>query len=362
VVQYNPSNAKYVYSRVSAPNASRFEAILSSLLHGRVLAYSSGLSAFHALLVHYRPNVIAIGEGYHGCHGVIDLLNHLYGLKKVSLHDESSWDAAGLGKGDVIHVETPLNPTGEAVDLQYYAAKAKERGAILSVDATFGPPPLQEPFALGADIVMHSATKYLGGHSDLLCGVLVTQSDAVWKSLFLQRLYLGSVMGSLEGWLGVRSARTLDIRVKTQSANAERVVRFLAERLDGSSEDAKANGVVQQTVAKLQHASLQKDALEQGWLKKQMPNGYGPVFSIGMKDPESARKLPSKLRLFHHATSLGGVETLIEWRRMTDSGVDPRLLRVSIGLENWEDITKDLLNGLSEVAEEEGNGSKLTSL
>jgi cystathionine gamma-synthase len=346
-----------VYSRVSAPNAGRFEAILSTLLHGRALSYSSGLSAFHALLVHYRPNVIAIGDGYHGCHGVIDVLKRLYGLKKIDLYDEASWDAAGLGKGDVIHVETPLNPSGEAVNLQYYADKAKERGCILSVDATFGPPPLLEPFSLGADIIMHSGTKYFGGHSDMLCGVLVTQNDDVWKSLFEQRIFLGSVMGSLEGWLGIRSLRTLDLRVKAQSANAERIVSFLFERLEGRSSDSEANKIIQKTVAKLQHASLQKDALEQGWLQKQMPNGYGPVFSVWMKDPESARKLPSKLQLFHHATSLGGVESLIEWRKMTDRGVDPRLLRVSVGLENWEDMAKDLLNAFSQLAAEQNNST-----
>ncbi|KAK7534563.1 pyridoxal phosphate-dependent transferase [Phyllosticta paracitricarpa] len=351
-----------VYSRLSAPNTTRLEALLSKLLHGRAITYTSGLSAFHALLVFFRPNVIAIGQdklaGYHGCHGVIGLHNKMHGLKMVDLHDEKSWDDAGLGKGDIVHVETPLNPIGTAYDIAAFAAKAHARGAYLSVDSTFGPPGLQDPFAHGADVVMHSGTKYIGGHSDMLCGVLAVpeqRADWFW-GLWNERVFLGSVMGSLEGWLGVRSLRTLELRVRAQSRNAERLVAWLHALLSAPEntldEDAK---LVRSVVAQVKHASLQTADFD--WLKRQMPNGFGPVFSLWTRDVTDAKALPSKLHLFHHATSLGGVESLIEWRRMSDKFVDETMLRVSVGAEDWEDLRDDLLQGLRALAVEKKKSS-----
>jgi len=251
--------------------------------------------------------------------------------------------ASALRPGDLVHVETPLNPSGEAHNLELYAAKAKAAGAYLSVDATFGPPPLQEPFRYGVDVIMHSGTKYLGGHSDMLCGVLAAHPDRLgWADgLKADRVYLGSVMGSLEGWLGLRSLRTLELRVERQSRNTQSLVDWLASGLQDSQ------SAMSQVVDRIQHASLQKEDLdghgEDGaWLRRQMPRGFGPVFAIWMKSEEYARHLPSKLQLFQHATSLGGVESLIEWRAMSDPGVDKRLLRVSVGLEGWEDLRDDL--------------------
>ncbi|KAI1757187.1 pyridoxal phosphate-dependent transferase [Xylaria castorea] len=338
----------HIYSRISAPNTQRFEAILTSILRGPALSYSSGLSAYHAMVVFLNPKRIAIGGGYHGCHGVIRVISKLTGLRQLDLDcaDEE------LGPGDLIHVETPLNPTGEARDLEFYAEKARRTGALLSVDATFAPPPLLDPFAFGVDIIMHSGTKYFGGHSDMLCGVLAVaprHAEEWLPKLQMERLFLGSVMGSLEGWLGIRSLRTLELRVRKQSADTEKLVQWLAAEKD------REGSVVFDTVAEIQHASLQvknggKEEL--GWLRKQMPNGFGPVFALSMKDENDARRLPSKLVLFHHATSLGGVESLIEWRSMTDASVDKRLLRLSIGVEGWEDLRDDLVQGFEALAKE----------
>lgn len=391
-----------MYSRDTAPNTLRLEAILTSILGGPALTYSSGLAAFHALLVHLNPRRIAIGDGYHGCHGVIRVVAKLTGLRVVGL------DCADgeLGPGDVVHVETPLNPTGEARDLEAYAAKARRAGAYLSVDATFAPPPLLDPFRWGADVVMHSGTKYFGGHSDMLCGVLAVaprhayggsgsgsgskdgggekedeeeEDKAKGKGWIPQlrdeRLVLGSVMGSFEGWLGVRSLRTLELRVRRQSADAEKLVRWLADEVSNNQIKKKDNNTTTTTttsssssaaagnvVAAVQHASLQPEASDpNSWLRRQMPHGYGAVFSVLMRDEQLARRLPSKLHLFHHATSLGGVESLVEWRAMTDRTVDRRLLRVSVGVEGWEDLRDDLVQGfealLAEVAE---GGGKLS--
>jgi cystathionine beta-lyase/cystathionine gamma-synthase len=314
------------------------EAILTSILNGPSLTYSSGLSAFHALLVHLNPKRIAIGDGYHGCHGVIKIMSRLTGLQQLELDS----DLSQLGPGDVIHVETPLNPTGEARNLEYYAEKARKVGAYLTVDATFAPPPLQDPFVAGADAVMHSGTKYFGGHSDMLCGVLaINPKRKEWfKPLSEDRMIIGSVMGSFEGWLGIRSLRTLELRVLRQSATATSLVSWLSSML---SKDSPLSGLI----AGVQHASLQPEASEEGsWLRRQMPGGWGPVFSLIMVDQDTARRLPSRLRLFDHATSLGGVESLIEWRAMTDPKVDKRLLRVSVGVEGFEDLREDLLQGI----------------
>ena len=258
--------------------------------------------------------------------------------------------AEELGTGDVVHLETPVNPTGEAFWIEKFARKAHARGAFLLVDATFGPPGLQDPFAWGADVVMHAGTKYLGGHSDLLCGVLASRKEGWVEGLKEERTYLGSVMGSLEGWLGARSVRTLEVRVQRQSSNCQQLVSWLCCMLKG----AEGGEMIRETVEKVQHASLQNE--DMAWLRDQMPNGYGPVFAMIMKNENLARRLPSKLKLFHHATSLGGVESLIEWRAMSDKTVDTRLLRISVGIEHWEDLRDDLMGGFKALKEEEKKG------
>ncbi|TDZ34864.1 putative trans-sulfuration enzyme [Colletotrichum spinosum] len=339
----NAPGDSHIYSRYSTPNTTRFEAVLSSVLGGPALTYSSGLSAFHAMLVYLNPRRVAIGGGYHGCHGVIRILAKLNGLQQLGL-DEASLDQ--LREGDVLHVETPLNPTGEARDLSYYAGRARQAGAYLTVDATFAPPPLQNPLDFGADVVMHSGTKYFGGHSDMLCGVLAvhpSRAEAWIPGMTMERCFIGSVMGGLEGWLGVRSMRTLELRVQRQNRSATALVGWLDGELRSNP-----GGVVGGVVDRVVHASLQREE----WVGRQMPGGFGPVFAIWLKDAEDARRLPSKMALFHHATSLGGVESLIEWRAMSDPSCDKQLLRVSVGVEGWEDLRDDLLQGFEQLAEE----------
>ncbi len=253
----------------------------------------------------------------------------------------------------MVHIETPLNPTGYAYNLAEFAKKAHSRGAILTVDATFAPPPLQDPFAWGADVVMHSGTKYFGGHSDMLCGVLVVNpanpKAKEWEeTLRRERLFMGTVMGNMEGWLGVRSIRTLEVRLERQVKNTAHIVGWLDDAVNGRGTDSSA--IIQNAVDHIEHTSVQHEDIADGWLLKQMPNGFGSVFSIIMKTQEMARRLPSYLELFHHATSLGGVESLIEWRTMTDDTVDRRLLRVSVGLEGWEDLRDDLLQAFIRLA------------
>ena len=348
---------EYVYSRLNTSSVTRLEQLLSTLLHNPTIVYSSGLASFHALLTHLNPKRIAIGAGYHGCHGVLDLHVRLTGAKILSLDCKPE----DLNEGDLLHLETPINPTGLAFNIAHYAALAHSRGAYLSVDSTFGPPPLQDPFLHGADVVMHSGTKYIGGHSDMLCGILALRNHDWVAPMLRDRMHLGSTIGGLESWLGIRSVRTLQLRVMRQSETATALVTALHAALAPdagglvkspiplSSEDVSA---VKYTVKSLQHASLQLLEPGTGWLTAQMPHGFGPVFQMTMHSPTLARRLPSKLRLFHHATSLGGVESLIEWRTMTDDTVAPDVLRVSVGVEDVRDLAADLCWGLRELAAE----------
>jgi len=246
--------------------------------------------------------------------------------------------AESLEAGDVILLETPVNPLGTAFSIEEFAQKAHFRGAYLIVDSTFAPPGLQDPFLWGADIVLHSGSKYFGGHSDLLAGVLATKRKDWTKQLLEDRLALGNVMGNLEAWLGARSLRTLEVRVQRASQNASHLISWLQSALTTPAPTDEQK-IIKSVLGKILHASLQ----EEPWIKKQMPNGFGPVFAIILTSEEYARMLPSKLKFFHHATSLGGVESLIEWRALSDSRVDRKLLRISVGLENWEDLKGDLL-------------------
>ena len=341
-----PTDA-HVYSRATAPNTTRLETLLQSLLLAPCLTYSSGLAALHALYVFLRPDRVSVGAGYHGSRGVLGLHEKLYGMKVLPLE----CPAEDLQKGDVIHLETPVNPTGEVRHIAAYAKKAHSRGAILVIDATFGPPGLQEPFQWGADVVIHSGTKYIGGHSDMLMGVLATKREKWLLGMKAERVFLGSVMGSLEAWLGLRSLRTLGLRVKAQSENAGKLVYWLDRCLNGKDDSQDEGEAVRSVVERVQHASLQRD--DMGWLTRQMPNGFGPVFAIWMKDEILARQLPSKLGLFSHATSLGGVESLIEWRAMSDGQVDRRLVRVSVGLEEWGDLRKDLVDAFTSLKDKQ---------
>lgn len=316
------------YSRLAHPNSTRVEAVLDDLLEGHTVIYNSGLSAFFAAIMHFNPKTVAIGDGYHGCHGILHLLERNYGVKVVNLNQLDQ-----LKSGDLIHVETPENPYAKIHDIAHYVAKAKEIGGVkVLVDATFAPPPLSNPFDQGAHMVMHSATKYFGGHSDLLAGCLVTKDKAVKLQLVKDRIFLGTNIGNMEAYLLLRAMRTYELRIKQQSATATAIVKYLNDNISKWPK-----------LAKIHHSSLQKD----DFVAKQMKSGHSPVFSIELTENEDAKSLPSKLKYFQHATSLGGVESLIEYRPMSDPNAPLTLLRISCGIENIEDLLADLDAALS---------------
>jgi len=192
--------------------------------------------------------------------------------------------------------------------------KLKKVGAYLVVDSTFATPILQNPLQLGADIVLHSCTKSLGGHSDLLAGALVATED-LGKELRYQRMLLGNSLGNMESWLLLRSLRTLSLRVKRQSKTGHKLALWLEKH---------------PKVTKVWHPSISSHPSYE--LSKKQMRGPPSTFSIELSNPEEAQQLPKKLNLFSDATSLGGVESLIDYRFAYDSSVSPCLLRLSIGL------------------------------
>lgn len=316
-----------LYSRANHPNAAQVEAIIEKITGYPAVVYNSGLGAFNGLITYVNPKTIAFGQIYHGVHGIADIWTRNFGLKQIRLDD----DYEELKKGDLVHLETPVNPYGTNLEILKYAEKAHAKGALLSVDATFAPPPLMNPFDFGADIVMHSATKFFGGHSDLLAGILLVKSQEIKNKLLFDRLVLGTNIGNLESALLVRSLRTFELRIKRQSSSAEFIIKFLAENKDKFPD-----------LETIYHGLLQDDE----YIKKQMPNGQSPVFAIELVSEDKAKRLPSKLKLFDHATSLGGAESLIEWRAMSDDHISKKLLRVSIGLEDPRDLLADFVQGL----------------
>lgn len=331
------------YSRYTVSTSTRAEKLLGELHGGHAVIYSSGLTAGFSALLHIQPKRIALKGGYFGFHNTIRIYCKINpAVKLIDLDDD-------LREGDLVWLETPLNPTGEVRDIAYYAKKAHSVGAKLGIDATFAPPPLQDPFKWGADIIMHSATKYFGGHSDLLAGVLVVKTEEQWRDLWHSRTYLGNNAGSLESWLLLRSLRTFPLRISAQSKNATQLATWLneiARTPKGKSYDGVPGGLIKT----VWHGSLQS---KKGFdPSKQHEGGYSPCFSILVENPKHGQLIPAKLKLFTHATSLGGVESLIEQRRHSDETADFGLLRISVGIEDIEDLRNDFRQALQEVAKE----------
>lgn len=315
--------AGLLYSRFEQPTRRRLEAVLGALDGGEAVTYASGLAAVTAAISALRPRRVAMARGgYFGCHAAIEAFVP-WGLARVPLD-------APLERGDVVWIETPLNPTCELQDIRAHADRAHAAGALLVVDGTFAPPVLQRPLELGADLVLHSTSKYLAGHSDALGGVLVARDPGLGERLRAARVVAGSVPGALETWLTLRGVRTLGLRVRQQTATATRLAAALEPR-----------------VSRVWHPSL---ASHPGHaLAARQMRGPGPMLSIELASERQARELPGRLRLFRDATSLGGVESLVEWRRRVDPEAPPTLLRLSVGIEDAGDLEADLLAGLDAV-------------
>ncbi|KDQ14999.1 hypothetical protein BOTBODRAFT_65670 [Botryobasidium botryosum FD-172 SS1] len=342
--QYNPS--AHIYSRYTCPLTTRAEKVLGALCNGYALTYGSGLAAAYAAFVFFKPKRVAITGGYAGTHLTIQTYQKSRGelnpLEVIGIDDPYQ-------PGDLVWLESPVNPTGELRDIRAYAEKVHAVGGKLIIDSSFAPPPLQDPLQLGADCVMHSGTKYFGGHSDLLCGVLVVKTREEWNELQLDRTFLGGVMGSLESFLLLRSLRTFHLRIPRQFENAANLAKWLG-RLTTIPAGEEWDGVQSGVVIRVWYPGVSGDKEQEELLKTQF-NGKGPAcFSFLMGNADHAYALPHVVKYFVPATSLGGVESLIEQRCTSDPTIDRRLIRLSVGVENLEDLKEDLRQGFRAAA------------
>jgi cystathionine gamma-synthase len=330
----------YEYSRSANPTRTALEACLAALEQGvRGFAFASGLAAEDTLLRTLcapGDHVVIPGDAYGGTFRLFAKVLDRWGLAHtvVDQRDVAAVAAAVQERTKLIWCETPTNPLLAVVDIASLAAVAHEAGALLAVDNTFATPYLQRPLTLGADVVMHSTTKYLGGHSDVIGGALVVADNALAEQVAFHQNALGSVAGAFDAWLVLRSVKTLGVRMDRHCDNAERVVAMLREH------DA---------VSRVYYPDSDEVAA------KQMSRSGGMVsFQVVGGEPK-ALEVCGKARVFTLAESLGGVESLIEHpARMTHSSVTGSVLevpddlvRLSVGIETVHDLLADLRQALA---------------
>ena len=330
----------YRYSREGTPNRTALESCVAALEGGvGAVAFASGLAANMAVLdlLTSQDCLVAPLEAYYGSKKQFSEVSRQRGaaLEFVDFRDPAAVRAAVAGGARLVWVETPTNPLLNVMDLELAASVAHAAGALVVCDNTFATPVCQRPFRFGVDLVVHSATKYLGGHSDVLGGVVVVRQDeALLERLRDWQRTAGAPLAPFDSWLLRRSIATLALRVRAQCQGALRVAEFLAAH--PAVERALYPGL----------ASHPGHALATA----QMPGGYGAVLSVCVRaGAEAAQRVASRTRLFTRATSLGGVESLIEHRASIEgpgSRTPQNLLRLSVGIEEPEDLVEDLAQAL----------------
>lgn len=334
-------NPKWEYSRTGNPTRAALEALIAELeggAHG--LAFASGMAAITAVLQLFRAGdrVLISSNVYGGTYRVLDRVFKRFGLEYgiVDTSDLTAIEAAITDDVRAILIESPANPLMTVTDIAAVAALAKAHGVLTLVDNTFMTPYLQRPLELGADIVIHSATKYLGGHSDLVAGLVVVKDDALAERLYFLQNATGGVLGPFDAFLLIRGIKTLAVRMDRHVENAEKIAAWLADN------DA---------VARVHYPGLPDDP---GYAvnRRQAKNG-GAMISFTLKDDYDYRIFFKSLKLISLAESLGGVESLAcHPSTMTHAsiprdlrlkvGISDNLIRLSPGIEAAEDLINDL--------------------
>lgn len=343
-VQSAPGQHKgYEYARSQNPTRKALEeayAVLENAAYG--LAFSSGVAATDAVIKLMNPGdeVIAASDMYGGTYRLFTKIFEKFGIKfiYVDTTDIASIKAVITPNTKLIWLETPTNPLMNITDIAAVSAVAKEAGALLCVDNTFASPYLQNPMDMGADIVMHSATKYLGGHSDVIQGCLVMNDKELREKLYLIQKSCGAVPGPMDCFLVLRGIKTLHVRMKQHCENGEKIAQWLRHH-------AK--------VGKVYWPGFE-DSAGYAIAKKQM-RGFGGMISFTLKDDsvEAATKVLSSTKVFSLAESLGGVESLINHpasmthasiprEERIKNGLSDGLIRLSVGIEDADDLIKDL--------------------
>ncbi|KAI5913442.1 PLP-dependent aspartate aminotransferase family protein [Thauera sp. 2A1] len=331
-----------VYARDASPAYLEAEEVLRQLEGGaQSLLLASGHAAASAVLqaLDAGDRVVAPHAMYWGLRKwLLELAEH--GHIQLAFYDNTDLDdmrrQLAAAPTRLLWLETPANPTWEVADIEAASAMAREHGAMTLVDSTVPTPVLCQPLKLGADVVLHSATKYLNGHSDVVAGVLVTREDSpLWQRIRMMRALGGAVLGPFEAWLLLRGMRTLHLRVRAASASALRIATELEAH---------------PAVAQVLYPGLASDP-GHAIAARQMNGGFGGMLSIRVKGGEAAaREVAARVQVFKRATSLGSVESLIEHRASVE-GPGTRcpddLLRISVGIEPVDDLLADLRQALA---------------
>ena len=347
-VQSSPGNHKgYEYARSQNPTRTALETAFAAIENGKFgLAFSSGVAATDAVIKLMNPGdeVIAASDMYGGTYRLFSKIFEKYGIKFIYV-DTSNADnisAAVTGNTKLIWVETPTNPLMNITDIEAVSVIAKKAGALLCVDNTFASPYLQNPLDMGADIVMHSATKYLGGHSDVIQGCLVMNDAALKDKLYLIQKSCGAVPGPMDCFLVLRGLKTLHLRMERHCENGKAVAYYLHDH---------------PKVARVYWPGFE-DSAGHAIAKKQM-RGFGGMISFTLKDEsvEAAFKVLSSTKIFALAESLGGVESLINHpasmthasiprEERIKNGLSDSLIRLSVGIEDAGDLIDDLAQAI----------------
>ena len=346
--QESPGRHKgFEYSRSGNPTRSNLEACLASLegaRHG--LAFSSGLAATAAVMLLLDPgdHVVFTDDVYGGTFRLFDKVFQRYGLTFTAVDptDPDAIAAAMTDRTRLVWLESPTNPLLRVVDLDAVSERVHGAGALVAVDSTFASPVLQRPLELGADLVIHSSTKFLGGHSDVLGGAVLTSDDVLEERLRFHQNAVGAVPSPFDCWLLLRGLKTLQLRVIRQSENALAIARWL------EGQDA---------VTRVYYPGLESNP-GHALARRQMGGYYGGVVSFEVSSSDAARSFLERLRVFTLAESLGAVESLAESPALmthasipaetrTRVGVSDGLLRLSVGIADVDDLTADLEQALA---------------
>jgi cystathionine gamma-synthase len=343
------AGGEHGYMRDWNATLDALEQALGVLDGGKCTVFSSGMAAANAVFDLFPQGSVVVASQF-SYTGVTVRLNELHALGRIQLRlvditDDVAVEKAISGEGtpaNWVWIETPTNPMMEICDIEATAAVARKFGAYVVVDSTFMTPIRQRPLELGAHLVMHSATKGIAGHSDLLMGALVTQDEALAAKIIDRRVLLGAVPSAFDSYLALRGLRTLAVRVYKAESNAQ----FIAERLAGHP---KVSAVYYPGLGGHKNADVAKRQTD------------GPGFMLSFLvdgDAQDAERVCQAIELITYATSLGGVETLMERRRRWPSenvAVPENLIRMSVGIENAKDIWADLdqaLNSTETVSEQ----------
>lgn len=336
----------YEYSRTGNPTRHALEVLISELEGGVAgFAFASGMAATSSVMMLFSKgdHVILTDDVYGGTFRVISKVLNRFGIEAtfVDTGDLSNVEAAIQENTKAIFLETPTNPLLKITDIEAISKFAKEKGLLTIVDNTFMTPYFQQPISLGADIVVHSATKYLGGHSDVVAGLVVVNSDQLATDLHFVQNSVGAVLGPQDSWLLMRGIKTLGIRMEEHNVNAQRIAEFL------NNHEAVSNVFYPGLAAHPGHNLMKKQS-----------TGFGGMISFDVGSGEKADELLAKLRYFTLAESLGAVESLISVparmthasipsERRAELGITDGLVRISVGIEDVEDLLEDLTQALA---------------